>query len=632
MSERNAGAAITGLGMTDLGKVYGRSPRRLAADAVRRALADAGLATADLDGLLICPGITGGLDVSLAAALGLRDLRLLATVSSFGASACAAVEIAALAVTSGAARYVACVFADAPRRRGVPAGTAFGTTGGAGEPAERRGLAGLAAGYGYRSVTARYALAARRHMERFGTTSGQLGAIAVAQRQWAAGNPLAQLREPLTLAGHQASRWIAEPLHLLDCSLVSNGGIAVIVTTAERAAAAPRPPVHVWGWGQGHPGYQPARGSGFGLVTGAAQAGPAALGMAGIGPADVSMCQLYDCYTYTVLVSLEDYGFCAKGEGGGLAASGALGPGGSLPVNTGGGQLSAYYMWGFTPLSEAVIQARNDGGARQSASTDVILVSGNGGILDHHATLILSPHARGSQAGIRIPGPDMPAARMPAAEATGTAGTASAAGTAGTASTAGTAGAASTAGTARTASTAGTDGTAGTAGTARTASTAGGGPKAASAAAGREGQVTAAPAGIIRRDERSAPFFDAAAADRLLIRRCAKCGRWLAPEAGGCYGCDGEDPGWAAASGHGTLVSWAVLHPRASPPGQPARTVLALVELDEGPWLHTGLTSTSPAAIAALRAGQRVAASFVHPPEGESYPVFTPVPAADPSG
>ena len=349
-------------------------------------------------------------------------------------------------------------------------------------------------------------------------------------------------------------------------------------------------------------------------MTGAAQAGPAALGMAGIEPADVSMCQLYDCYTYTVLVSLEDYGFCAKGEGGGLAASGALGPGGSLPANTGGGQLSAYYMWGFTPLSEAVIQARNDGGARQSASTDVILVSGNGGILDHHATLILSPHARGSQAGIRIPGPDKPAARMPAAEATGTAG------------------AASTAGTARTASTAGSDGTAGTAGTARTASTAGGGTKAASAAAGREGQVTAAPAGIIRRDERSAPFFDAAAADRLLIRRCAKCGRWLAPEAGGCYGCDGEDPGWAAASGHGTLVSWAVLHPRASPPGQPAGTVPALVELDEGPWLHTGLTSTSAAAIAALRAGQRVAASFVHPPEGESYPVFTPVPAAEPSG
>jgi acetyl-CoA acetyltransferase/uncharacterized OB-fold protein len=607
VSARNAGAAITGLGMTDLGKVYGRGPRRLAADAVRRALADAGLASGDLDGLLICPGITGGLDVSLAAALGLRDLRLLATVSSFGASACAAVEIAALAVTSGAARYVACVFADAPLRRGVPAGTAFGTTGGAGEPAERHGLAGLAAGYGYRSVTARYALAARRHRETFGTTSEQLGAIAVAQRQWAAGNPLAQLREPLTLAGHQASRWIAEPRHLLDCSLVSNGGIAVIVTTAERAADAARPPVHVWGWGQGHPGYQPARGSGFGLVTGAAQAGPAAMGMAGIGPADVTMCQLYDCYTATVLVSLEDYGFCAKGEGGGLAASGALGPGGSLPVNTGGGQLSAYYMWGFTPLSEAVIQARNDGGARQSASTDVILVSGNGGILDHHATLILSPHARSPHArsphapSPHAPSPHAPSPHAPSPHAPSPHAAAEAAGAAGM------------------------------------AGAAGGGPEAASAAAAREDEVTAAPAGIIRRDERSAPFFDAAAAGRLLIRRCAECGRWLAPEAGACYDCGGDDPGWALASGRGTLVSWAVPHPRARPPGgagpadtagqAAALTVLALVELDEGPWLHTGLTSTSPDAIAALRAGQRVAAFFVHPADGESYPVFSPVPA-----
>jgi acetyl-CoA acetyltransferase/uncharacterized OB-fold protein len=569
VSARNAGAAITGLGMTELGKVHGLRPRRLAADAVRRALADAGLARADLDGLLICPGITGGLDVSLAEALGLRDLRLLATVSSYGASACAAIEFAALAVTSGAATYVACVFADAPLRPGVPAGTAFGTTGGAGQPAERHGLAGLAAGYGYRSVTARYALAARRHMEAFGTTSEQLGAIAVAQRQWAAGNPLAQLREPLTLAGHQASRWIAEPLHLLDCSLVSNGGIAVIVTTAERAGAGPRPPVHVWGWGQGHPGQQMARGSAFGLVTGAAEAGPAAMGMAGIGPADVTMCQLYDCYTYTVLVSLEDYGFCAKGEGGGLAASGALGPGGSLPVNTGGGQLSAYYMWGFTPLSEAVIQARRDGGARQSPGTDVILVSGNGGILAHHATLVLSPHAAA--------GPRSAARVLTAADPAGR------------------------------------------------------GPEAAGPArAAREGEVTLPRAGIIRRDDWSAPFFDAAAADQLLIRRCAACGRWLAPEASACYDCGAEEPGWAPASGRGTLVSWAVQHPRASPPGQQAAlTVLALVELDEGPWLHTGLAVTGPDAIAALHAGRRVAARFVHPADGESYPVFCLVP--DPS-
>src|SRR5215472_4469001 len=141
-----------------------------------------------------------------------------------------------------------------------------------------------------------------------------------------------------------------------------------------------------------------SRGSQFGLVTGAAQAGRAAMTMAGIGPADITMCQIYDCYTYTVLVTLEDYGMCAKGEGGPFAASGALAPGGSLPCNTGGGQLSGCYMWGFTPLSEAVIQARGDGGARQSPATDLICVSGNGGVLAHHGTLILSPHAR---AGLR---------------------------------------------------------------------------------------------------------------------------------------------------------------------------------------------------------------------------------------
>jgi acetyl-CoA acetyltransferase len=387
VSGRPASAAIAGLGMTDLGKVFGRSARRLAAEAVRLAAADAGLPLAEIDGLLVCPGITGQPGIGLARDLGLRDLRLLSQVNALGASAGVAVSIAALAVISGTATAVACVFADTPLREGSPAGAAFGS----GRPG-LTGLSGLATASGFANVTAHYALAARRHMASFGTTSEQLAAIAVSQRQWAAGNPRAQHREPITIADHQGSRWIAEPLHLLDCCLVSNGGIAVVVTTAERAAGLQRAPVHIWGWGQGHPGYRMARGSDFGLVTGAALAGPTAMAMAGIGPSDITMCQLYDCYTYTVLVSLEDYGFCAKGEGGALAASGELGPGGSLPVNTGGGQLSAYYMWGFTPLSEAVVQARGDGGKRQSSHTDAILVSGNGGILDHHATLILSPH------------------------------------------------------------------------------------------------------------------------------------------------------------------------------------------------------------------------------------------------
>ncbi|MGE5289091.1 MAG: thiolase family protein [Micromonosporaceae bacterium] len=415
-------AAIVGLGLTEIGKVFGRSPRRLAAEAVRRAAYDAGLAVGDLDGLLVCPGMSGGLDIGLAATMGLRDLSLLAEISSYGASAGAAVQYAALAVGSGAATAVACVFADTPLRPAAPAGSAFGggkpgqnggqndgrndgrndgKGGGPGRqerPTEWPGLAGLRAAQGFRSVTAYYALAAQRHMATYGTTSEQFGAVAVAQRQWAAGNPRAQLREPITLADHQSSRWIVEPLHLLDCCLVSNGAIAVVITTAGRARALRHPPVHIWGWGQGHPRQPMERGSGFGLVTGAAISGPAAMRMAGITARDVTMCQLYDCYTYTVVVSLEDYGLCAKGEGGPFAASGALAPGGSLPCNTGGGQLSAYYMWGFSPLSEAVIQARGAGGERQADANDVILVSGNGGILAHHSTLILSPHARQDRA------------------------------------------------------------------------------------------------------------------------------------------------------------------------------------------------------------------------------------------
>jgi acetyl-CoA acetyltransferase len=202
-------------------------------------------------------------------------------------------------------------------------------------------------------------------------------------------NPLAQMREPIALADHQGSRWICEPLHLLDCCLVSNGGAAVVVTTPERAADLAQPAVPILGWGQGHPGQVMEQGSDFGLRTGAVISGRTAMGMAGVTPQDVDVVELYDCYTYTVLVSLEDYGFCAKGEGGAFVADGRTAPGGSLPLNTGGGQLSGFYLWGMTPLHEAVLQARGQAGERQLDRHDVVLVSGNGGILEHHATLVL---------------------------------------------------------------------------------------------------------------------------------------------------------------------------------------------------------------------------------------------------
>ncbi|MEH0573211.1 MULTISPECIES: thiolase family protein [Streptomyces] len=380
---------IAGLGITEMGKVYGRSAEDFAADAVRRAVADAGLELADVDGLLTNTGLAGGVGLGLQRRLQLRDLSLLSEIQSYGASAGAMVSYAAMAVQAGMVDTVVCVFADAPLREGRSSSAAYS------RPREAVGFDGLRLHAGLTSVNALYALAAQRHMATYGTTSEQLGALAVAQRAWAAGNPMAQMRAPITLADHQASRWIAEPLRLLDCCLVSNGGVAVVVTSAERAAHLPQPPVHVLGWAQNHPGYADASDSSFGLESGAARSGPAALKMAGVGLSDVTVAELYDCYTFTALLTLEDYGFCAKGEGGPFAASGALRPGGSLAVNTGGGQLSSYYMWGMTPLSEAVIQARGHGGERQAPRNDVILVSGNGGILDHHSTLVLSPHAHG---------------------------------------------------------------------------------------------------------------------------------------------------------------------------------------------------------------------------------------------
>lgn len=390
--ELRAKAAITGLGITPMGRIYGHSADWFAAEAIRLAVEDAGLRKEDIDGLLVNQGVTpmsgmGGLGIQNH--LGLTNLKLLASMNVGGATANIMVQVAAFWVIFGLATNVVCVFADAPLRQGSGGGAAY--SGAFGRQLQPRGMSGLYAAFGMAGVNAQYALAARRHMALYGTTNDHFGAVAVAQRRWATMNPLAEHRQPITLEDYHASRWVVEPLHLLDCCLVSNGGVAVVVSRADRARDLRQPPVYIWGWGQGHPGDLRRKGWDVDTQTGAPMAKEQAFRMAGVELSDIDVLELYDCYTYTVIVTLEDYGFCPKGEGGPFVADGKLGPGGSLPTNTGGGQLSAYYMWGMTPLSEAVIQARGQAGERQVNPHDVVLVSGNGGILDHHSTLILSP-------------------------------------------------------------------------------------------------------------------------------------------------------------------------------------------------------------------------------------------------
>jgi acetyl-CoA acetyltransferase len=396
--------AIAGLGMTPQGKVYHTNHVGFAVEAVHLALEDAGLTRADLDGLLVNPGLSwgdGGMaSFQLQQAMGLRNLQLSAAMSAGGATAAAMIQHAAQAIGAGLCNVVACVFSDAPLKPPRPRPAApepgrqqpetrnpkpeTGSSGSAGAYAFARGLD---AAYGQFGINAMYAMVARRHMHLYGTTNEHLGAIAVAERQWANRNPAAQFYEtPMTIEDYQRSRWVVEPFHLFDCCLVSNGGVAVIVTAADRARDLRQPPVSVWGMGQGHPGGDPADT----LTSGAVLAKESAFRMAGITLQDIDVVELYDCYTFTVLVCLEDYGFCKKGEGGPFVADGKTAPGGSLPVNTGGGQLSSFYMWGMTPVSEAVIQLRGAGGARQVADATIALVSGNGGILSTHSTLVLA--------------------------------------------------------------------------------------------------------------------------------------------------------------------------------------------------------------------------------------------------
>ncbi len=385
-------SAVVGLGFSEMSRKPIGTTRELAADAVRAAVIDSGLDKTEIDGLLLNRSPLApfeDLPLELMDDLGLYDLRLMNSVEAEGSSSVQMLQQATMAISHGMAKAVVCVFSDAPLapREG-------GASGGGDAFALYMSLTGIEnweKNYGFIGATGGYAMAAQRHMSVYGTTQEHLGSYAIALREWAMLNDRAFLRKPLSMDDYLASRLIVEPFRMFDCCYPVNGAAAVVVTSVDRATDCDKPPVYIHGMGQGHAGMPGLAGYDRETTCGAKLAGKGAYEMAGVTPKDVSMCQLYDAFSYVGLVSLEDYGFCAPGEAGPFIADGNISPGGSLPVNTGGGQLSGYYLQGMTPISEAIIQGRRDGGERQLDNNEVILVSGNGGRLQYHAALIMSP-------------------------------------------------------------------------------------------------------------------------------------------------------------------------------------------------------------------------------------------------
>jgi acetyl-CoA acetyltransferase len=377
------GPAIIGLGMTPMSVTQGADSFTLGVEAVGAALADAGLDRADADGMLVgsSQGIrTDRLGVNLARRAGLGDLRLLEHLEIKGATAVAMIVRAALAVRAGMARTVICVFADAPIRGGASAGTTYAQSGG------NVGVRGLERASGVLGSVPTFALLASRFLNLRGGTEADLCAVALSARAWAAGSAQAVNREPLDADGYYASRMIATPLRVLDCARPVNGAVAVVVSSARAASALA---IDVRGVGAAHP-MRRRRAGGESWFGGGGQAVDDALATAGLTRGYLDVIELYDPFTIVTLCLLEEYGLCEPGGAGEFVRGGAIAPGGTLPLNTGGGQLSGFYLQGMTPLAEAIIQLRGVGGDRQVAGAQTALVTGIGGRIDHHEALVLT--------------------------------------------------------------------------------------------------------------------------------------------------------------------------------------------------------------------------------------------------
>ncbi len=374
-------AAIAGIGATEFSKDSGRSELQLACESVLAALGDAGLSPADVDGMVTFTADTNS-EIHVARALGMGELSFFSRIPHGGGAACGTVQQAALAVHAGVADVVVAYRAFNERsgfRYGLGQGHRIADT-----TPDRAALSWVTP-FGLSTPASWVAMFARRYMHEFGASSTDFGRIAVLDRARAATNPAAWFHgRPITLAEHQESRWIADPLHLLDCCQETDGGQAVVVTSVERARSLPHPPAVVVASAQGSGRDQHSMASYYrpeivgipemGLV------GRQLFAQSGLGPDDVDAAILYDHFTPFVLTQLEELGFCAPGEARHFVADGHLDLTGRLPLNTHGGQLGEAYLHGMNGIAEGVRLVRGTSVNQPPKQVDTVLVTAGTGV------------------------------------------------------------------------------------------------------------------------------------------------------------------------------------------------------------------------------------------------------------
>ncbi|GAA4728270.1 thiolase family protein [Nocardioides endophyticus] len=385
MTDMRGLVSIVGVGESRIGKVPDTTGLGLTAEAAKNAIEDAGIDKSEIDGLLTAYSFTEPyfmLGSVMCEYLGIKP-RYCSSMVVGGATPGVMLTHAAAAIATGQATTVL-ILAGENRATGQSRDETVAKMTAVGHPSYENPYGPPMPGL--------YALVARRHMAEYGTTSEQLASVAVTARKHASMHPNAHMRAPITVEDVLSSKMIADPLHLLDCCLISDAGGAIIVTSTERARELRKPPVHVLGMGEYHSHEHLSMAPTL-AQTGATYSGRAALAMAGLKPADMDFAELYDCFSVVPIIELEDLGFVERGEGGAFFEEGHARVGGSLPVNTHGGMLShahAGAAGGLFDLVEATRQLRHECGERQVADAEAGLVHVEGGILSAHCTVVLS--------------------------------------------------------------------------------------------------------------------------------------------------------------------------------------------------------------------------------------------------